>query len=79
MFAVSETLLQGKHVIEGVTLCVRKFVYSKTDMLLIGITDDISIETLKLFIEAKLVPEFKLVINEERTKALVQSNIPIGK
>ena len=73
------TLLRRDHSLENVNLKVRRFTYSKTDLLLTGLTDDISDETLSLFIEAKLTPDFRLTTNEERTKALIQSNKPIGK
>ena len=79
LFSVVEDLLGRKHVLSEQTLCVRKFAYSKTDLLLKGLTDDISYETLKLFIEAKLIKsEFKLVLNEDRTRALIQAEEPIG-
>ena len=73
------TLLGRSHSLENVNLKVRRFTFSKTDLLLTGLTDDISDETLSLFIEARLTPNFSLTINEDRTKALIQSDKPIGK
>ena len=78
LLLVLENLLGKEHVIGGQTLCVRKFAFSKTDLLLKGLTDDISDEVLRYFIEAKLVPDFKLVMNEDRTRALIQADKPIG-
>ena len=80
LFSVVENLLGRKHVLSEQTLCVRKFAFSKTDLLLKGVTDNISDETLKLFIEAKLIKsEFNIpVFNEDRTRALIQAKEPIG-
>lgn len=60
-------------------LSVRKFSYSKTDLLIKGLTDEIAEETLRYFIEARLVPDFELVLNEDRTRALIQTDKPVSK
>ena len=79
LFSVVESLLERKHRVDQRDLSVRKFSYCKTDLLLKGLTDEIAEETLRLFIEAKLVPDFKLVFNEDRTRALIQTDNAISK